>query len=349
VPAVHESAVRAIRRVLRGLERRLDVAPEDRSPRVPTGGSVVSAFGDRSLAELMADTSPVSIRDPQLAWLNLPSPDFTSWVMEREPEIWRHIPATVDHFGAPTFSQVQAHRLWLTVELIRSHLPAGDATVVDIGSFPFSVPVALRQFLGSTGRIVATINQAVDHDVRRPLDELGVEIVPVNLDPLVAVSTFLDGMTDDIPVPSCSADVVVLSHVVEHLYHPMHAMRELARVLRPGGVAIVTTDNAFMWTGLVNQLTNAPFLHEPVDQTAAMLFDDWRRHVRFFTDRDLSAMLATVGLATVETVFNEVLYKSVPEVVFDAPILDLPRWRAELLTAVPTLRNDVSVVAVKPG
>ena len=315
---------------------------------VASGESLVSVFGRTTLADLMANSTPVSIYDPQLAWLNLPSQDFRTWVLEREPENWDAFLPTADYFGRPTFAQVQAHRLWLTIELVRRHLREDAEVLVDLGAYPFSVPVALRQFVGYRGRIVATINQRVDEDVRAPLKKLDVELEPVNLDPLVAVSTYLDGMTDHIPLADGSADVVVFAHVIEHLYHPMHVVREIARVLRPGGAAVVTTDNAFMWLGLVNQLTDGGYLHEPVEQTAAMLFDDWRRHVRFFTARDLSTMLASVGLTTVETEFNEVLYASVPESVFASPILDMPRWRADLLTAVPSLRNDVSVVAVKP-
>ena len=43
----------------------------------------------------------------------------------------------------------------------------------------------------------------------------------------------------------------------------------------------------------------------------------------------------------------EVLYASVPESVFPQPIVTIPRWRARVLAAVPSLRNDVTVVAVK--
>ena len=60
-------------------------------------------------------------------------------------------------------------------------------------------------------------------------------------------------------------------------------------------------------------------------------------------------MVRSVGLEPVETRFREVLYASIPESVFPNPILDMPRWRAEILGAVPALRNDVAVVAVKPG
>jgi len=47
-----------------------------------------------------------------------------------------------------------------------------------------------------------------------------------------------------LPVDPSSVDVVVMSEVIEHLVRPELAVWEIARVLRPGGVAIITTNNA---------------------------------------------------------------------------------------------------------
>lgn len=44
-----------------------------------------------------------------------------------------------------------------------------------------------------------------------------------------------------------SADVVVCLSVLEHVDDPMQAVRELYRVVRPGGVVFVTTHGCFPW------------------------------------------------------------------------------------------------------
>jgi ubiquinone/menaquinone biosynthesis C-methylase UbiE len=55
---------------------------------------------------------------------------------------------------------------------------------------------------------------------------------------------FAQGDAEHLPVASRSVDVVVMSEVIEHLLRPELAVWEIARVLRPGGVFVMTTNNA---------------------------------------------------------------------------------------------------------
>lgn len=47
-----------------------------------------------------------------------------------------------------------------------------------------------------------------------------------------------------LPFRDASVDVVVLSEVIEHLMRPERSVWEISRVLRPGGVLVMTTNNA---------------------------------------------------------------------------------------------------------
>jgi SAM-dependent methyltransferase len=55
---------------------------------------------------------------------------------------------------------------------------------------------------------------------------------------------FCRGDAQVLPFADSSADVVVFSEVIEHLLQPELAVWEIARVMRPGGVLIMTTNNA---------------------------------------------------------------------------------------------------------
>ncbi|HLE45048.1 MAG TPA: class I SAM-dependent methyltransferase, partial [Methylomirabilota bacterium] len=51
----------------------------------------------------------------------------------------------------------------------------------------------------------------------------------------------------DLPLPGEQYDAVTCVEVLEHLYDPDHALREIARVLLPLGRAVVTVPNLAYW------------------------------------------------------------------------------------------------------
>jgi SAM-dependent methyltransferase len=57
-------------------------------------------------------------------------------------------------------------------------------------------------------------------------------------------TVFARGDAQKMPFTDASADVVVFSEVIEHLLQPELAVWEIARVLKPGGVLVMTTNNA---------------------------------------------------------------------------------------------------------
>lgn len=57
-------------------------------------------------------------------------------------------------------------------------------------------------------------------------------------------TVFARGDAQQMPFRDSSADVVVFSEVIEHLLQPELAVWEIARVLKPGGVLVMTTNNA---------------------------------------------------------------------------------------------------------
>lgn len=65
------------------------------------------------------------------------------------------------------------------------------------------------------------------------VDRTGGAALPDN------VSVIRGDFNRDWPLAEGSFDVVVASNVFEHLFDPFHSFAELARVLRPGGIAFV--------------------------------------------------------------------------------------------------------------
>lgn len=57
-----------------------------------------------------------------------------------------------------------------------------------------------------------------------------------------------NGFLEQARYPDASFDAVTLIEIVEHVRDALALLRECARILRPGGVVLITTPNAHSWT-----------------------------------------------------------------------------------------------------
>lgn len=100
-----------------------------------------------------------------------------------------------------------------------------------------------------------------------------------------------------LPFKDGSFEVVLCIEVLEHLFSPLDALREMGRVLRPGGLLIVTVPNVAYWRrrldlallGRWNPLGDDRAVSEP-----------WRDpHIRFFNPGSMRRMIAATGLSPI--------------------------------------------------
>jgi SAM-dependent methyltransferase len=102
-----------------------------------------------------------------------------------------------------------------------------------------------------------------------------------------------------LPFPDGAADVVVSVETVEHLENPRALLREATRVLRPGGLLVVTTPNqesllslaSLLWHGEFSAFREAPGLYPS--------------HVSALLGVDLRRMAAECGLRDVELSYTD--------------------------------------------
>lgn len=96
------------------------------------------------------------------------------------------------------------------------------------------------------------------------------------------------------PYPDNTFDGVILSEILEHIDHDVEGLREVYRVLKPGGVVAITVPNA-----------NYPFWWDPINKTLETLFHThigkgplaglWANHVRLYTPEQLRSAAAGAG------------------------------------------------------
>ncbi len=110
---------------------------------------------------------------------------------------------------------------------------------------------------------------------------LGVDYDPLTIAHAAAryrEAAFVLGHLAALPVASASVDVVATLQVIEHVWDHPQFVGECLRVLRPGGLLLVTTPN---------RLTFSPGLDAPLNPF----------HSREFTAAELTELLAAGGLA----------------------------------------------------
>jgi SAM-dependent methyltransferase len=93
-----------------------------------------------------------------------------------------------------------------------------------------------------------------------------------------------------LPFANKSFDVIWCSEVLEHLFDPGFAVREMERVLAPGGLLLVTVP----YHGLIKDVLIALFKWDEH-------FTPTNPHIRFFTRKTLSQLAVSAGLVDIET------------------------------------------------
>ncbi|MBF0495589.1 MAG: class I SAM-dependent methyltransferase [Deltaproteobacteria bacterium] len=87
-------------------------------------------------------------------------------------------------------------------------------------------------------------------------------------------------------LPANSFDLVTLWAVLEHVYHPRAMLRQVWRVLKPGGTIVLLVTN-------INSLPGRLMRH-----------DDIPRHTILFSERTLTRMLQRTGFVSTRVMFN---------------------------------------------
>lgn len=197
--------------------------------------------------------------------------------------------------------------------------PRPGARVVEVGCATGALTLEIARYFDADTRIIA-LDEAPFVAQARPKLEAAPNARPGRV-------TFEIGPAAPLPWPDASADVVISNLGTAAFAEPARAVREVARVLAPGGQAVITTALRGSWAEFLDIYRDVLLENGPPESVAAL-----DQYVASLPDgAAAAAWLKSAGLADVELTVErwEILFKSAREFFF-APLVELgplSRWK----------------------
>jgi ubiquinone/menaquinone biosynthesis C-methylase UbiE len=190
------------------------------------------------------------------------------------------------------------------------------ARVVEVGCATGALTLELSRHFDSASRIVALDEAPFVAQARPKLEAAAPGRV-----------TFEVGPAAPLALPDASADVVASNLAAAAFADPVRAVRELARVLAPGGQALVTTPLRGSWAEFLDIYRDVLLDNGTPESVSAL-----DRYVASLPDGPAAtSWFEAAGLGQVEITVErwEILFKSAREFFF-APLIELgplSRWK----------------------
>lgn len=196
------------------------------------------------------------------------------------PEIIRRVEELTpisDH----DYHKSHMRRTLRTIQVVLDQSPEGR--LLEIGTKSV-VPLALKT-------LAPNLEVSVTHfDLNMPTEStmelaMGDETIEV-------VSFSIDLETSEIPAPDGYYDYVLCAEVLEHMeIDPMHMLSELNRVLKPGGILIVTTPNVLSSIGMTKMVAGIePYFYMQYQKSKTLY-----RHNYEYTVHSVAKILKAAG------------------------------------------------------
>jgi len=175
-----------------------------------------------------------------------------------------------------------------TLDFVRSTVQAGTA-LVDLGLYPGHLALLVRRRYGAA---VTGLSFAHTANFETAMRREGIAVHETDI------------TREDPPLPAGSFDVALCTEIIEHLDRPLPLLVRANRLLRPGGVLILSTPNHASLKCRLNLLVGRPSNAHLFGTRHVYQMNEWV-HKREYTAGELRRLLEPVGFSVQEIRFSK--------------------------------------------
>jgi SAM-dependent methyltransferase len=161
---------------------------------------------------------------------------------------------------------------WQLGELLR-YVPASGGEILDVGCGAARNSMQFRR---------RGANRVIGIDISRPMIDEAKKVLD---------EAFLHNLSEPLPFSDHRFDLVYCAMVLEHLFDYMGPLKEMKRVLKPGGRILVEVPNVNYWPNRLLMLLGRNLIWIGVG-----------KHIRAFNIHHLKGALARAGFADVKVI-----------------------------------------------
>lgn len=234
-------------------------------------------------------------------------------------------------------------RFYQTVSAAFSLTDAAAPVICDMGVFPGGLIHILAEYSKTVNRrpefhgAGISITEEFTAYMR---ERYSARTYTVNFDP--ANPDFKDKhYLTRTPLADGSVDIVFATEIIEHLLNPIPMLEEAYRILKPGGVAVVTSPNITRIGNLFKLAAGISTNDRLIPAGYSNPDDEWRPHAREYSMKELADLLSASGFEIAQktyfigdqTVFNKKDFKQRLIDCCKIPFHVIPHFRGYLLIA----------------